>query len=342
MQLVHFHAFAVSASGWNDVLTIPGGRIAADTNLQSLVASNIEKARFNQCLESLFDTDDQRGNDMRELIRKHAFGDEGTSDGAAKEIAERLCVAMDNRSNSALLVIASQKDGILAQVTLWTFPREEALRLVSQDSASSLQVLNDIFSQSSRLRKAAYFKGGQAKTDFLGGRILDFQSRGGPKSIADFWLSDFLHSVPAISPKEGTKIIAKALIECAKEMANADDVNAQQQLQNAAMTIHSGPKSRWSPSEIAKQFMGEDLQKRFRKKFPNESTFNTSIDIEDDTYTNTICFTIFKLNSGVIVTSPFSEIGDSVKVTTSDGEGSRLICEGRVVSQRMRSPNGIR
>lgn len=339
MKLIHFHAFSVRASNWGETIKLQGGRIVADENLEALIAKNIEKAKFDQCLESVFETDDQRNNDMRELIRQHAFGDTQAADKAAGEIAQRLCVAMDNRSNPALLVIATRKDGTISQTTLWTFPREEALRLVDQTSKSTLQVLTDIFSQSSRLRKAASFKGGQAKTDFLGGRILDFQASGGPKAVADFWLSDFLLSAPAIKPKAGTRMIAKALIECAKEVT---ELIAEQQLQNAAMGLRTGPKKKWSPKEISDQFFNSELAERFRRKFPNDATYNTVIEIDQDVYSTNLNFAVYKLDSGVIVSTPFSQVGESVRVTGGAKGESHLVCEGRVVSQRVRSPNGVR
>lgn len=339
MNLVHCHAFAVSASGWNQVPNVQGGRISPDSQLESLIAKNIEKAKFGSCLESVFETDDSRQNDMRALIREHGFGDDTAADKAAEEIAQRLCVAMDNRSHPALLIIASRRDGSSSQVSLWTFPRDEALRLINQKTASTLQVLTDIFSQTSRLRKAAFFAGGQAKTEFLGGKILDLQSGGGPKAIADFWLSDFLLSMPAIKPKAGTQMIARALVQCAKE---AVDLTDQQQLQNAAMSIRSGPKQRWSPREISENFFSGSLASKFEKKFPNAATYNTPFDIDQDTYSANLNFTVYKLESGVVVSSPFSEIGESVRISGTADDGERLICEGRVVSQRVRSPNGVR
>lgn len=338
MQLVHFHAFAVSASNWDEAPNIQGGRIQADAQIEALIAKNVQKAKFDNCLESVFETDDSRHNDMRELIRKHAFGDDNAADEAAKEISERLSVAMDNRSHPALLLIASEKDGSICQVSLWTFPRDEALRLISQRTAS-LEVLTDIFSQTSRLRKAAFFRGGQAKTEFLGGKILDLQSGGGPRAVADFWLADFLLSMPAIRPKAGTQMIAKALIQCAKETA---DLTEQQQLQSAAMSIRSGPKQKWSPKEIAENFFNADLASRFQSKFPNVATYNTSIEINQDTYADNLNFAVYRLDSGVIVSSPFSEIGESVRITGTPEKGNRLSCEGRVVSQKVRSPNGVR
>ncbi|MER9445861.1 hypothetical protein NKI79_32070 [Mesorhizobium sp. M0340] len=338
MQLVHFHAFAVSASNWGEAPNIQGGRIQVDAQIEELVSKNVQKAKFDTCLESVFETDDNRHNDMRELVRRHAFGDENGADEAAKEISERLSVAMDNRSHPALLLIASQKDGSISQASLWTFPRDEALRLINQRTAS-LQVLTDIFSQTSRLRKAAFFQGGQATTEFLGGKILDLQSGGGPRAVADFWLSDFLLSTPAIRPKAGTQMIAKSLIQCAKETA---DLTEQQQLQSAAMSIRSGPKQKWSPKEVADNFFGVDLAARFQSKFPNAATYNTSIEIDQNTYADSLNFAVYKLDSGVIVSSPFSEIGESVRITETAKEGSRLSLEGRVVSQKVRSPNGVR
>lgn len=159
MKLVHFHAFAVLPTKWDEEFELAGGRIPVDGKLEDLVQKNIKRANFDQCLETIFDTDDERHNEMRELIRTHAFGADGQADNAANGIAKKLCVAMDHRSNPALLLIVTEKDDKKSQTTLWTFPRDEALRLVSERRSSALELLSDVFSQSSRLRKAAYYAG---------------------------------------------------------------------------------------------------------------------------------------------------------------------------------------
>jgi hypothetical protein len=80
---------------------------------------------------------------------------------------------MDLRSHACLLVCAAYQDGARRRVTLWTFPKDEALRLRHNRSGSSIDYLEDVFSRNSKLRKAALFEGQQRRTDFLTGRVLD-------------------------------------------------------------------------------------------------------------------------------------------------------------------------
>lgn len=133
-------------------------------------------------------------------------------------------------------------------------------------------------------------------------------------------------------------MIARALIECAKQ---TNDLSQQQQLNNAAMSIRSGPKGKWSPKEIADAFLDSEMASRFRTKFSNDSAYNTVVEIDQAVYEKSLNFTVYKLESGVVVSSPLSQVGDAVRVR-DEADGSHLSCEGRVLSQKIRSPNGVR
>src|SRR5436190_1028558 len=68
-----------------------------------------------------------------------------------------------------------------------------------------VQVLADVFSQTSRLRKAAVFKGRQRDTSFLSGRALDIQTGRASVDVADYWVGKFLQCQLAITPLIGTE-----------------------------------------------------------------------------------------------------------------------------------------
>jgi hypothetical protein len=188
MELFRVHAYSVSPQrGVKHPIPPEGGAIAISAEFQNIIAENLQSAR----LESRTVVDFQVGliartNSTRDLIMQYAFGESSDADEAALALAHRLSGAMDLRSTVCLFVAAAFRDGDRLAVTLWTFPRDEAFRLRHGSSGPSIEVLTDVFSQTSRLRKAAQFQGRQLRSDFLSGRVLDFQADHASRDVADF------------------------------------------------------------------------------------------------------------------------------------------------------------
>jgi hypothetical protein len=116
------------------------------------------------------------------------------AEAAAAELAARLSQAMENRSPACLFLAAGYRDSAAApvrEVTLWIFPRDDAFRFRSR--AHAIELLSDVFSRTSRLRKLALFDGRNLRTDFLEADVLDFQA-GGIGGVAEFWIERFLET----------------------------------------------------------------------------------------------------------------------------------------------------
>jgi hypothetical protein len=91
---------------------------------------------------------------------------------AALLLANRLAMAMDRRSTSCLFVPTAFRDDDKRRVILWIFPRDEAFRLRTGNEGPTIEVLENIFSQKSKHRKAAMFEGRNLRNHFLSGRVL--------------------------------------------------------------------------------------------------------------------------------------------------------------------------
>src|SRR4051794_9528682 len=94
-----------------------------------------------------------RENAVRRLMLTYAFGGDAEADEAARALADRLCDATDQRSHPGLMILSAARDGEQRRVAIWTFPQEAAFRF--DPRRSMIQLLKDVFSQRSDLRKAA-------------------------------------------------------------------------------------------------------------------------------------------------------------------------------------------
>jgi len=208
-RIVRLYAYAIEPG---DSGSVEGGKVPADLALTDLLRSAAAIAELPQQTSVALAVDPStRTSEVRNHIKTFAFSGGGQSGkAAALALAIRLQSAMDRRSAACLFVaVATQRDKQTRRVTFWTFPKEEALRFAMK-AKPEMTILKDVFSTTSRLRKAALFEGTQAKTQFLFGRVLDLQARGGAgKEIADYWINKFLGATLMITSNEGTKLLAK-------------------------------------------------------------------------------------------------------------------------------------
>lgn len=259
---------------------------------------------------------------------------------ASAELATRLSQAMDNRSPSCLFLAAAYRDNATAssrEVALWIFPRDDAFRFRSH--AHAIELLSDVFSRTSRLRKLARFSGRNLRTDFLEADVLDFQA-GGIGGVAEFWIERFLEAGLTITPDAGTRMLADAF----RQAAQADlSYQQREQLQAALMAVRNRPPQRSSLARIAEEFLAQGVAAPFLAAAPNAESARSMFRLNRELFDRTINYRVFRLDTGVWVSAPLEEIGQSVQVTRAQrtaadvggGPGERVRVEGNVVEDKL-------
>jgi hypothetical protein len=190
-----------------------GGRVPGTEDLQVALQSAVARAREGAWTSVVFRTDridDARGrrrsNDPRDALLDLAFGDDPTADAAALTLARRLASAMDHRSPANLLVLLGSRDDVLGSARVWTFPRDDAFRF-DEAAAPAIELLADVFSRTSGLRKAARFDGESHDASFIGGDALDFQTGSNSFEVANYWIGRFLDCRLGVTPIVGTQLV---------------------------------------------------------------------------------------------------------------------------------------
>ena len=239
---------------------------------------------------------------------------------------------MDRRSYPCLFVVAASGEADQRSLTMWTFPKEEAFQFRGAAERPSIELLSDIFSRTSRLRKAALFEGKNRKTDFIGGKVFDFQTSSQSREVADFWIVRFLHGVLAVHGPTGTRHLARCLREAYEKTEGLD---AKEQIYSAVIAVRQSRRPRWSLREFANQYLTGAAREAFVRAAPNQETLDSSFDFDRKTFDDTLNFRIFGLNTGVFVSSPLGEVGKSV--TLSGTTEKVLRCEGTVVEEHLRT-----
>ena len=331
MDFFRLHAYAVEPSRTTGLIETPeGGVINVTQALSRVLNRSIANAKFDDRVRVAFRVDaDTRTNDVRDLVLAYGFGDEEAASDAAAKLAVRLAGSMDQRSRIGLFIVAATIEDPSRTVYLWVFPRDEAFRFRTGTRGPSIQVLTDVFSQTSMLRKAARFSGRNRRNEFILGRVLDFQVRQKAKVAADFFISEFLMCSFGTYANSGTRILARAF-RSAFDNGSPED---QAELFNTMMNLRSSPGTEWSPQGIADELLSGGARDLFLKAIADEGTRATTFRFQPEIFDKAVGYRIFQLENGIYVSVPFDQIGGAVKIA----QNGNLTARGKVLGEKIRS-----
>lgn len=286
--------------------------------------------------------DGGRRSDVRDAVLGLAFERSATARTAALDLARRLSRAMDERSPDCLFLIAAYRERGKDErrVAVWIFPQDEAFRFSpgGQAASTDIELLTDIFSRTSGLRKMALFSGKDIKTHFLGARVLDFQT-GRADDVAVFWIERFLDAKLSITPAAGTKVLADGL----RRASEADlTLEEKHQVHAAAQAVYTMPKQNWSMVEIANDFLSGKAREVFLATAENEETRMSVFQLDRTALQKRLNVRNFRLPNGVFVSAPIEQVGEGKVVQVqdaADGEGEieKLRVEADVIQDRLGS-----
>jgi len=335
MELFRVHAYSVSPLRTLDVdAGVPpaGGAVRITASLRAAMETNSADANQAARFPVDFAVDPAtRTNEIRELVLDFAFGEASTATAAGRSLAHRLAGAMDRRSLPCLFVPTALREDDKRRVVLWIFPREEAFRLRTAAAESTLEVLSNVFSQKSTHRKAATFQGRHSRSDFLKGRVLDHQANQISRDVADFWIDRFLLCKLSLQAEAGTRLLAKTL---KKALEQCEEPADREQLYNSMLAIRTSPRPRISLATFAKRYLGGAASEAFLRSAPNVESRDALFDFRQDTFDTVLQFRVFHLDSGVFVSAPLEEVGESVRVNPKTRE---LSCSGIIIAEQARA-----
>lgn len=327
----------------------PGGRLPVSATLRNALSRSLKTAessgRMTQVVLNVDpDPDKGRTSPVRDATISLAFDEKKAAGAAALSLAQHLSRAMDDRSPECLFLVAAYRDEGSAErrVASWIFPQDEAFRFSPGDGSdqTDIELLTDIFSRTSGLRKMALFSGKKIKSHFLTARVLDFQT-GRSDDVAGFWVERFLDAQLAITPVAGTKVLADGL----RRASEADlSIDEKRQVHAAALAIYTMPKNQWSLEEVADQFLSGRGKEIFLDVAENEETRTSVFDLDRPTLEKRLNVRNFRLPQGVWVSAPIQQVGDGKVVQIDehrDENGNetieRLRVEADVIQDRLSS-----
>jgi len=337
MKLFRVHAYAVIPRRTSKAKSaVAGGALRVDRQLRQLIEKQFRLGNLGSRDIVNFDfPDGSRSCEVRDCVMQFGFGATPTVSRSALTLADRLANAMDERSDPCLFVPTALRNGDRRTIALWTFPKDEALRLSLNKHNAALEILKDVFSQSSHLRKAAAFDGRQLDSEFLEGHVLDFQSTSKHENVAAFWIERFLQCLPAITSESGTRMLGDMLrIAFDRCTVPAD----REQLVTAALAMRRSPQKRITVSKFAGRYLSGNASNQFLRATPRPDCLNASFTLDEKQFERDLNLEIFELEAGVFVSSPLQEIGQSVLISGRNQD--RLEVKGTIKKRKLRRRHG--
>jgi hypothetical protein len=328
MNLQRVYAFSVAPSRLRDAPQVAGGKTATSGELQAALAQAANPLDDDGSAIA-FDTDTQtRTNEVRDLCLEVAF-EPRAAPGAATRLATRLATAMDERSDPCLFVLAVYAESDRRRLHMWTFPKEEAFKLKT-GARPTIELLTDVFSRRSRLRKGARFEGRNDRVSFMEGVAFDYQATFALKPIADLWIVRFLQARLAITSLLGTRSLA----ECLKySFATAETQAEREELYKAAIALQADQQKRWSLQQVASRYLSPPYRDRFLEGAKNVESTKVIFDLDKAQLEALVGTRVFSLERGVIVSAPFEAMDKNVHLEGPDKD--RLKVEGRVLAEKI-------
>ncbi len=281
-------------------------------------------------------TDGVQQNDVRDLIRKMAFGDNDVRASASHTLAARLGHATDRRSPAGLFVSLVGENGQSRRVVFFKFPADESLQATFAEEGLSINVIEGAFSRKTDFFKAAVYEGRDTDTALWGGRVEDKQSGSRIHEVSDYWVMGFLRSVPQLTTARGTRLLTKAL----KTTINkSEDPDEQYALMAAATAIKSQADRNITLREFTEGYLPEAIRERFLREVGNPTLADAPFRIDESVLDQQLAFRTIVLHNRFSVSGPpegFQNPDIFTQVDSVDS-GVALTIRGRIVDQKLRA-----
>ena len=147
--------------------------------------------------------------------------------------------------------------------------------------------------------------------------------------MADFWIVNFLDARLAVSDQAATLLLANVL---KRTHENLEDPMSRMQIFAAAVALKTNSGRRWTFQRLAREFFDDEVQKVFLGAIAAGNIHVTqAFGLDTDILDRQLNFRAFELETGVLVSAPFAEVGQSVKV-----EQSHLSVAGTIRSDHIK------
>jgi hypothetical protein len=271
-------------------------------------------------------------NPCRDLIVAYA-GSPTINNG--RRIAERLATVTDQRSGIGLLFLIAGQEGRNHKLVISRFPTDTAILAEEKRTSLTVEFLERVFMKSANSYKAVAYQDTSFGTgSFWVGRAIDKQINSPYAELSNYWIGDFLDSGEQVTAAAGTRRLAMAVREAAR---NADDIGVKSEIV-AAATLAGGFKGRRiSVLEFARQLgLSAAATQAIVNELRGAGVADEHFRFDTEEFKSHIGYRSVELSNGGMLTAETDEF-EKVFHKEEAGRGRvRFSTEGKIVNEKLR------
>lgn len=308
----------------------PGLKIQIqDDKLIRMIRGIFDNAE-NECnIPIKFVSHENQNNDVRnelaDFAKKHSLL-------KATPLALRLQRATGGQSGMGLLFICIGDNGDHSRVVISRFPADQGVVADTSQENLSVKFEEQVFLKNAHSYKAATYIATGRPNHLWNGHVIDRQINGN-KSVADYWITDFLKSEFATTKAAGTKRLAVALKEAAK---SATDPKVRHEIASAAYLANNLPDQALTISAFCDQFnFSSETKQAVLAKVDPPRLVHDSFRFDATEFARHIAYRQIELDNGAILAAPADRF-DSVFKETHEKKKHTFSTTGQIVDERLK------
>lgn len=335
MPVEHIHTYLVHPrKGSAAPPQIHGASVRLDGKLFELL-DNIYARSDHECdIDITFSPahDGTQQNDCRDLICDYLGNPTLTS---GKAIADRLEKHTDGRSGLGLLFLIGGREGRDHKIVVSRFPTDNAIYVDENPRTLTVEFLERVFMKNKASYKAVAYRDAALRAGFWTGRAIDKQLNSPAGETSNYWIVDFLASEFTVTAAAGTRRLANALRNAAKN----SDLNVKQEIV-AAVTLAGGlVGQRLSINEFEQRFgLSQPARTAIANELKTPRLAQERFEFDLVEFQTLIAFKSVELSNGGTLTAPSSNFDEVFRQELVDMERRqvRFTTEGRVVNEKLK------
>lgn len=332
MTINSVHTFLVhSNKGAAEPRPIGGAEVPQEGMVFDLLNDIYEKAENECVIDIAFNPseDGEQRNPCRELLQTY-LREPTTENG--RLLAERLGSVTTNRSGMGLLfLICGEIEGIHKAVVA-RFPAKSGILAEQEQQELNVEYLERVFMRSATAYKAVLFKGESIENHFWRGSAVDRQINSRDIETSAYWIVDFLDADLMTTSALGTRRLAIAIRDAARQVA---DLAVKQELV-AAVTLAGGLGNQViSPRQFAENFaLSEAAAQAIFDRIP-DALHDESFRFDRSEFMHQVPVKTVELDNGAVLTGQTNEFSELFEKEELPAGQVRFSTTGRIVSEKL-------
>jgi hypothetical protein len=235
-----------------------------------------------------------------------------------------------------LLFLIVGKEARKHKIVISRFPTDTAILADENAQNLTVQFLERVFMKSASSYKAVVYEDASLQAEFWTGRAVDRQVTSRVIELSEYWIFDFLDSNFRVTAAAGTRRLAVALRNAAK---NTDDLSVKREIV-AAVTLAAGLNGKnTSIRQFEDQFgLSSTARDAIKRELRSPASADDRFRFDFDEFNNQVGYRSIELDNGALMMAQSAEFDDVFhqEVIDKEAHAVRISTEGKVVSEKLR------